>query len=475
MPQARNVLFVLCDQLRRTALSHAGDPNVETPAIDSLAADGARCTAACSTYPACVPTRATFVTGRSAHAFNAFGHDFRLSPAERTIGDAFRDCGYWTGYAGKWHLHGAMGLENTKPAHRSPIPPAHHGFEHWRGFEFRNDPYDTVYFADDDLEPRSMDGHQTDELTDIGCRLLDRAAGDERPFFLTLSYEAPHPPHVAPDSSYGRWRNVDLTLPPDVAAAVERGAPPGPIFGPDGSRTYDAVGDPAGSDTLGEGEPPDYHRSVFLDDVRAYYAMVEHLDANVQRLLDRLEDRGVRAETRIVFTADHGELLGRHGAMRKRLPNEAAAGVPFLVSGPGIPSADHSNPIQTEDWYPTLLGLAGADEEPDGPGADLTPLLTGSADGLSRPGIHLEHVEPQGGNGPWRAYRTEQFKYAVRDGEPWQLFDLDADPLELDNLIENPDHAETATRLHGLLRSHLASSTDTYRLAPAFGHEALHA
>ena len=155
-----NIVLILADQLRRSALSCAGDPNVATPHLDALAAAGVRFPSSCLTYPVCVPCRFTLMTGEYAHSRLVPTIGWRMSPVERTIADELGDAGYQTAYAGKWHLYGAHprgGLPLARRRGLTPIPRAHRGgFEVWRGFEFRNDPFDTYYFVDDDPAPRPL-------------------------------------------------------------------------------------------------------------------------------------------------------------------------------------------------------------------------------------------------------------------------------------------------------------------------------
>jgi len=441
-----NVVVVLCDQMRRQAMGCTGDPNVETPNLDAMAADGVRFENACSTYPICVPTRFTFMTGEAAHSRYVPGIDWRMSPAERTLADEFSDAGYHTAYTGKWHLSGVHRYNHSDEdvdkgvlQNRTPIPrELQGGFDRFRGFELRNGPFDTVYFENDDPTPREVEGYQTDGLVDLAVEELRDC---ERPFFQVVSVEPPHPPFVAPEADERRLAEREMELRPNV---------------------------PGADDGL-------------LDDLRSYYAMVENLDRNVGRLLEALDEEDLREDTVVVFLSDHGEMLGSHGRRAKQHPHEESVGIPFLVAGPGVEAGRAvTEPTCTEDWFPTLCGLAGIDPENDVPGADLTPLLSGERDALARPGVPLEFVaEDRPGvpyaDEPWRGFRTERYKYTVKGGpsgaEPWQLFDLAEDPHEQENLVDDPDHEAVARELHGHLREHLAASTDTYRLAPAFGHD----
>lgn len=471
-----NVLVILCDQMRRQAMSCAGDPNVSTPNLDELAENGVRFTNANSTTPICVPARLSLVTGQHAHTRNAH-HHWRMSPAERTFGHEFNDNGFHTGYIGKWHL--------ADVGRNRPVPKRFQGgFEHWRGFELKNDPFDTSYYAGEDTEPHPIDGYQTDGLFDLGAKYLTDYDHDA-PFCLTISVEPPHPPFIAPEEYLERWENKSLRLRPNVP--YPESSPPDRITG----EPYPEWGNRKRS-TTELYEQFDYHGETFFDEMRKYYAMIEDLDDNVGRLIDELEEQGIRDETAIVFTSDHGELLGSHGHMAKQHPYEESVGVPLIVSYPDG-GVDDGRTIETptclEDVFPTLLGLAGVETAHELPGADLTPLMRGEGT-LDRPGVLLEFVREIRPRQPyhdetWRGFRTERYKYTAKGydnmapgtftdfGEPWQLFDLHEDPYEQNNLIGDPDYQKIARKMHGYLREALIRYDDQYALEPAFGYEGL--
>ncbi|WP_458210546.1 sulfatase family protein [Haladaptatus sp. NG-SE-30] len=401
MPDQTNIAVILCDQLRRGALSCAGDPNVSTPNLDDLAANGVRFSRSYSTYPICVPTRYSFMTGNYAHSRSVPGIDWRVPPTERTIADEFNDAGYQTAYVGKWHLSGHHPYrysgridqsERTRRLNRTPVPPElQGGFEYWRGFELRNNHFDTAFYVDDDPTPHLIDGHQTDGVVNLGIEFLDQH-DDTQPFFLVTSIEAPHPPFQVPEQYYERWRHRDINLPPNFDDRDE-------LDGGRGPRT-----------------------ETILDDHRVYYAMIEQLDDAVGRFLQALDERGLREQTAVVFLSDHGELLGCHGRIGKKDPYEESAGVPFIVSHPDGNIDDgrvFNTPTSTEDWYPTLLGLAGLEPQDTKPGTDLTPLARGEQRSLNRNGVLLEFVRedrPDSGYAEetWRGFCTERYKYTVK-------------------------------------------------------------
>jgi arylsulfatase A-like enzyme len=216
---------------------------------------------------------------------------------------------------------------------------------------------------------------------------------------------------------------------------------------------------------------------VFEANMQAWYAMIEQIDDAMGRLMAALDAEGLTRDTVVLFLSDHGELGGSHGLLGKAEPWEESVGIPLIAAGPGIaPGRLVEAPVQTEDLFPTILGLAGG-RDAALPGLDLSAVLRGGAE-PDRDGVLLEFVtETRSGRGyyaeTWRALRTRQHKYVVigaRSGaRPWRLFDLDADPFEEANLVNRPEAAGLAAEMHRRLVAALDAAGDDYALAPAFG------
>lgn len=455
-----NILVILTDQLRRDALSCYGDPNIATPHIDAMGAGGVRFDAACSTYPVCVPFRFTLMTGQYAHSRLIPAILWRMSPAERTLADEFNAAGYETIYVGKWHLYGGLGPSALK----RPVPREHQGrWSRWFGFELRNAFFDTCWFKDDDPTPRPITGYQTDGLFDLAMEALRTRRDPARPFALILSVEAPHPPFEAPPEFAGRWLERDIELPPNFFVLTEQ--------------DEDATG----------------WSAALTDDVRddqirrrkLYYAMIDNLDWNVGRLSRFLEENGLTDRTVTVFTSDHGELGGSHQLQEKQYPFAESTGIPLLVRGPGIPAGGTvADPVCSEDLFPTILGLAGLTPRDPMPGLNLTPQIAGDRTPLPRPGVMLEFVsEIRPGivfsQRVYRGFRSRRYTYTVFGGDggmrPWQFFDLERDPCELNNLVADAAHEGLARQHHGWLRDRMVETGDHAWLAPAFGFAGLNA
>ena len=445
-----NVLIVLSDQLRRQALSTYGDPNIVTPHVDALAGRGVRFENASSTCPICVPFRFTFMTGLYAHDRKVPAIEYRMSPAERTLADEFNEAGYETIYTGKWHLDGGHGrMGSAVQCGRTPVKKAYRGrWQKWLGFELRNGPFDTYYFEDDDPTPKPVEGYQTDGLFDLAMDYLEHR-DPSRPFCAVISVEPPHDPFEAPESLQRTWEGMDIVLPPNVgpvdAEAMER---------------------------------------IMLNRKR-YYAMVENLDWNMGRLGAFLLRTGLHGGTVVLFLSDHGELGGAHGLRGKQWPYEESTGIPLIVADPRHPDragAVIEDPVSTEDLFPTILGLAGLKPGDALPGENLAPLIHGNVSRLERDGVMLEFIAEQRQgvafhDWVWRGFRSARYKYTVRGdnhgGGPWQFFDLENDPWEQRNLLDDPAYRGEIARHHDLLLNRMKETDDHFVLLPAFGREGL--
>jgi len=407
------------------------------------------------------------MTGHYAHTRFVPVIEWRMSPAETTLADVFNAADYHTIYVGKWHLYGGhahLPGHTSRKSNRTPVPPAHQGrWTKWLGFEVGNDPFDTAYFEDDDPTPRVIDGFQTDGLFDLSMEQLATRENSDQPFLCVLSVEPPHFPLEAPQTYTERWQDRELTLPPNFL--------------------YQDLCPTPGTKVT------DKDRETLLQNRRLYYAMIENLDDNVGRMQSFLRDHGLNDNTVVVLLADHGQMDGSHcePSIIKDHPYEEAVGIPWIVRDPRISRQNGTvdAPVQTEDIFPTLAGLAGISAPANLPGADLTEIIAGETDTLDRDGVLLEFVHDLriGDFYPyhavyWRGFRSDRFKYTVlgdarTGGEPWQFYDLSADPYELSNLIDNPSYREQIAQHHAHLRAALIRSGDHYVLAPSYGHAGL--
>jgi arylsulfatase A-like enzyme len=444
-----NILILLTDQLRRQSLRCYGDPNIRTTNMDRLAEEGVRFSAACSTYPVCVPFRFSLMTGQYAHTRLVPALHWRMSPAERTLADEFNEAGYHSLYVGKWHLDGCRPDQ--------PVPRSRQGrWQKWFGFELRNSHFDTFYFEDDDPTPHDLNQYQTDGLFELTMEYLRTGRPKNQPFCCVLSVEPPHFPYEAPPEFQQRWTDRDITLPETFETPVEYEMPLSHWPGDDKHTHEDK-----------------------RNRVRTYYAMIENLDWNVGRMMSFLDQQNLLDNTIVMLLSDHGEQGGMHAlpTAMKEYPFEESVGIPWLVRDPrcSVPGRVIDEPVCTEDLFPTICGLAGIIPRDAAalPGEDCTPMIAGTQERLDREGILLESVAEfrrPGAffNRPFRGIRTRRYKYTVLQGKdgaaPWQLFDLQSDPLEKDNLLGRPDIRPVQIRLHQELARLLADSDDSFEL-----------
>ncbi len=414
-----NILLLYADQWRGDALGCAGDPVVQTPALDRLASTGLHLPSTFTVDPVCTPSRAALLTGRYPHVTGVTHNDLRLPEHEVAFAQVFAAAGYRTGYIGKWHLDG-----EEKPGFVPPGP-RRHGFEYWAAFNRGHAYHAPVYYRDRD-EPIASDRYEPDLQTDLACDFLE--ADDPRPFCLVVAWGPPHTPLQPPARTAGRYRPQDMPLPPSVP-------------------------------------PAEAQRSQ--SERARYYGLVTSLDDNVDRLLRTLDRLGAASDTMVCFTADHGDLLGEHGLYRKGMPQEPSIRVPLLLRWPeriqtGVQAGVC---VASVDLCPTLLGLAGLPAPAGVQGRDLSAWLTGMAPAPDDP-VYIEGR--LGAPDEWRALRTARHLIAVSaaSGETTHLFDLEQDPHQLRNLARDPDAAHLRRGLWRRLAAAAAATADRPPLQP---------
>jgi arylsulfatase A-like enzyme len=425
-----NILLILADQWRAQAFSHAGDPNVQTPHIDALQKYGVRLVNAVSGVPVCSPARASLLTGQRVLSHGVFLNDVPLSPNSLTLAKVLGRAGYDTGYIGKWHLNGD-GRSVFVPRERRQ------GFEYWKALECTHNYNDSAYYADGEEKLR-WGGYDAAAQTHDAQRYIRDHADTRKPFFLFLAWGPPHDPYQ--------------TAPPQYR---ER-------FRPDKMRVRANVP----SDTS------DKARTALA----GYYAHCAALDDYVGELVQTLRATGITDNTLLLFTSDHGDLLGSHGAFNKQQPCDESVRVPLIFHWPkglGLHGRTLDAPIGSEDIMPTLLGLCGVAIPKTVEGLDYSDYLRGGKD-PSDGAVVLACVAPFGqwerrhGGREYRGIRTTRYTY-VRDlSGPWLLFDNAADPFQFRNLAHYPAFAELQRGLEAQLSRKLKSRGDEFLPAEVY-------
>ena len=429
--QRPNILFVIADQWRASALGFAGDPNVQTPHLDRFERGCVNFTQAVAGMPVCSPTRASLLTGQRPQTHGLFLNDVPLNPGAVTLPKVLQAAGYDTGCIGKWHIDGHGSRSAFIPRERRQ------GFDYWKVLECTHAYNNSPYYADGP-EKLKWAGYDALAQTRDAQAYLRGRANVEKPFLLWLAWGPPHNPYESAPAKYrALYAPGKIKLPPNVPASAQATA---------------------------------------RKELAGYYAHCTALDDCFADLLRTLEETGLATNTVVVFTSDHGDMLWSHDQQRKQRPWEESARVPMLFRLPaslGITAQRLAATINTEDVMPTLLSLCGQNIPKSVEGLDFTGAMRGGVDPsggatilrcLSPFGEFLRH---EGGR-EYRALRTSTHTY-VRDLKgPWLLYDNAADPYQLKNLAGLPQHAKLQGALEARLQKKLAEQRDEFRPGPEY-------
>jgi len=445
-PEPPNILFVFVDQLRANVCSVYGGRNIVTPNIDRLASEGVVFTNSVSTCPLCTPYRGMLQTGRYPTHSGVIVNFVQASPVQNPhcLANVFGAAGYETGYIGKWHLsagaHMSTPVDADRPVCSLPenpdpdfIPPGPRrlGYQHWQAYNFHYD-YNNYWYYEDEPQKLYSDRYEADTETDQVITFMEKCRQSGRPFLVNVAPHPPHPPFDADLTPEGYLERVPQSLwrPPNVPAD-----------------------DPCTD-----------------DERRCYLAMIQNADDNLGRLLDYLESSGLAGNTIVVFTSDHGEMLGSQGRVQKMVPYAEAIDVPLIMRWPGkIPPGVRVEALQTPmDHLPTLCGLAGLQIPGEVDGVDLSGVVTG-ANSDDRGAILIGHYSSSelflmaGSIWPeWRGVRTKQYTYVRWLAGEEELYDNLADPYQMNNLAGNGAKPEALVQLRAQLMELLAVAHDDF-------------
>jgi choline-sulfatase len=428
----------MADQLAPQVLGAYGGKVCRTPHLDRLASDGVVFESAYTNYPICAPARFSFMSGRLPSRVGAYDNACEFPSSVPTFAHYLRDMGYATCLSGKMHFVGADQLHGFEERVTTDVYPS--DFAWTTDWSIGADVWVPWYHsmrAVLDAGPwrRSVNTEYDEEVTVETCRWLHDHADrhDKTPFFLAASFISPHDPYLAPDAYWDMYSDDEIDDPnvPDMG----KDAPD-----PHSRRLFIITGR-----HMQELTPKDVRRAR-----RAYYAVMTWLDHQIGRILQTLHDVGAADNTIIVFSADHGDMLGERGLWFKMSFLEWSTRVPLIVYAP-----KHFSPRRVSqnaslvDLFPTFLEWAGGGKSPDlvAPvdGASLNGLLSGKADGWHDTAFGEYCAE--GTTGPMFMVRRSRWKYIAGDGDPPLLYDLEADPDELVNRAGDSDVADVEAEL----------------------------
>ena len=430
-----NIMLVMADQLTAFALAAYGNRVCQTANIDALASAGTVFDNAYCTYPLCAPSRAAMMTGRLPSRIGAYDNAAELPAAVPTIAHYLRAAGYYTCISGKMHFVG---------------PDQHHGYEERLTTE--------IYPSDFSWTPRTYEQMAREEIggndyvptagvssvetiADAGpvarCLQIDyddevarraiqhiydwRRYGDGRPLFMTVSFTQPHDPYVVAREFWNLYDDAGIDPPrvPDIP--LDQRDPHSQALYRHYSLNRFTVTD-----------------AIYRRARRGYYAMITYIDRKLGALRDALQAAGMADDTIIVFTSDHGDMIGERGLWFKKTLFDPAIRVPLILYRPGVSGSSRvAAPVSLLDLLPTLVDVAGDPEVSivtDHEGGSLLPLL--QRDDPDRI-IRAEHIDGAT-TAPRVMLRRGRHKIVVSEAYPTQLYDLASDPGECTNLAGDP-------------------------------------
>jgi arylsulfatase len=449
-----NILLLMADQHRADILGCAGDPVVSTPNLDRLAAEGVRFERAYCLGPLCMPARASVLTERYVRDHGVFENASEVDVGSPTFLTALREAGYHTGCVGKMHLwvHGGRRARHTRErvdqlrAYGFAEPIETVGklanvvvrseyseyleelglYETYREFVGARTYRSGTPVWNSDPIPLPADAY-VDEWH--GRRTVEwiESWHDDCPFFQWVGFPGPHDPWDAPRAARKVYEGVEMPMPGTLA--LPEVPPAGPF-----NRFLRVFMGHGGTDGLTD--------SVIQDVRRAYYADVTVIDRAVGSIMAALERTGRLDDTWVIYTSDHGEMMGEHRMLMKMVFYEPSVRVPLIVRPPGGTEPRVVNDLVEQfDLSATLRELAGAPALPDSEARSLLPAIE---DGAST-GRKVVRSENYG----FAMFRDERYKLVVYEDDqlPGQLFDLEQDPREDHNLIADPGAAQVLERM----------------------------
>ena len=458
-----NILWITGEGVPVEALSCYGSRLIKTPHIDRIAAEGMRFENSFVTNALCAPGRATLLTGTYNHVNGMISNPGETTggqtsptfdPSQETFPKIMKRNGYQTGMVGKWHL---------------PANPAKTGFDYFVYKKGAGGPYynpngylQNPSLGSDVTEERSYPGYITDNVTDLAIKGMEQF---KEPFLMMVQFFNDHRPFNPPHKYEHLYDNVRITEPGTFWDDYSMRAAPArearmrienmPDFNPPKSLT--------------DRQRKQWNYQKFMSN---FLATLRSQDENVGRLLDFLDKNGLADNTIVVYTTDHGFFLGDHGWFDKRFMYEQALRVPWMIRYPGHvkPGSVSKEWVVSIDNAPTALDLVGLPVPANMQGKSLVPILRGHATSNWRTSMYYHYYEfaPPHWVLPHYGIRTERYKlisyYTVNE---WELFDLEKDPAEMENLFEwsgykvNPAYEPVVNDLVGKLKQLRKQYKDT--------------
>lgn len=474
-----NIVLILSDQLRADCVGCYGNPLIKTPHIDALAASGTRFDLAFAQHPQCGPSRAALMTGRYPHVNGAVSNHTAMGAHETTLGQRFIDAGYRSIGVGKLHLFdekekasftdtalsGGQHSDATSPEclhedYKSWLKAnsywevakeayaIHATDEYWENFQANVNPIPAEAFIDSWVGDRAVE--------------YIRKQDPDEPFFMFVGLPNPHMPFDCPEPYASMYDPADMPVPPSFYEPGLEGKPPiHAAFRRQGRRVnYEKMDEPR-----------------LRQAMAYYYGATTLVDDQVGKVLGALEGRGLLDDTVVAFCSDHGELLGDFGMLTKSIDEypmlyDSGLRVPLIVRRPGAKGGGtREDLVELIDLCPTLLEAAGLELPSEVQGQSLCRALDGG------PGPQRQYAFAE--SGAVKMLRGQRYKLVHYPGQPYgELYDLEADPHEMENLYDRSEYARlcldmtrelldrliyTEAPLHGESKRGLAYWRELYR------------
>ncbi|SHI85995.1 choline-sulfatase [Shimia gijangensis] len=431
-----NILLIMTDQMPPFMLEACGYPQARTRHMSALAQRSVAFTNAYSPSPICVPARSCFMTGMHTSTTGCYDNGDPFDSFIPTFAHYLTNAGYDTVLAGKMHFIGADQLHGFKRRLNTDVYPS--GFIWSYPMPPEDDPdfqaFDFVaQYVSENIGPGWSKELQYDEETHFRSLEYLRHTPEE-PWMLTVSFTNPHPPYKVPSKYWEMYKDADLDV---------------PQFPEDMDQRYSGY-DRLMRRWLGLDREGDRIRDPenLLAMRRGFAALAHYVDDKIGELIEVLEEQGLREDTIVILTSDHGEMLGEKGMIQKRHLYEWSTRIPLFIDMPGAPASKVETPVSLIDLPSTLVEMAGQTPAVPMEGRSLMPALRGEALEVV-PIISEYHGE--GIMRPAFMVRVGDWKYIYCHGEAPQLFNLVQDPDEWNNLSGRPEHAKLENELDQII------------------------
>ncbi|MCC8154751.1 MAG: sulfatase [Tannerellaceae bacterium] len=468
-----NILYIMSDDHSYQTISAYDQRYIQTPNIDRIGKEGAIFTNSFVANSISGPSRACMLTGKHSHKNGFIDNRHTFDGDQQTYPKLLKAAGYQTAVIGKWHL-------TSDPT----------GFDYWNVLPGQGDYYNPFFI--DNGERKQIEGYVTNITTDLALKWLENGRNQEQPFCLLLHHKAPHRTWMPDTCDLGIFDAITYPLPGNFYDTYE-GRPAAAqqemsimndmdliydlkmadkeneihtstgleSFGrslynrmtPAQKEKWDSYYNPIIRDfkerNLSGKELAEWKYQRYMHD---YLSVIHSVDRNIGRVLDYLEESGLLENTIIVYTSDQGFYMGEHGWFDKRFMYEESFRTPLLIRMPGGKKGEISELVQNIDYAPTFLELAGVSIPEDIQGESFLPLLKGQKPSAWRSSLYYHFYEYPGEHAVKKHYgvRTDRYKlmHFYDDIDWWELYDMEKDASEMNNLYNHPAYKEIQAELH---------------------------